>query len=90
MMTRECPVDVIALCSAQGELRPLRVRLQETGREVLRIDIDQILSVEQVHHVGAEAQIFLCRVTLWEQSRVLRLRYGIRSHRWILDIPRGS
>lgn len=90
MVTRECPVDVIALCSAQGELRPLRVRLQETGREALRIDIDQILSVEQVHHVGAEAQIFLCRVTLWEQSRVLRLRYGIRSHRWSLDIPRGS
>ena len=49
-----CPVDVISVCSADGEIRPLRFRMEET-HQLLRVDIDEIISVRQVQYVGIEA-----------------------------------
>ncbi len=76
------PVDVISVCSTEGEIRPLRVQMVDEERQMLRVNIEQILSMEEIEHVGAEAKIFLCRATIWERKWLFRLKYTIRTHSW--------
>ena len=78
-----CPVDVISMCSAGGEIRPLRLRLEQT-HQLLRVDIDEVISVKNVQYVGIEAKIFLCRATIAGKQTLFELRYTIRTHSWCL------
>lgn len=78
------PVDVISVCSASGELRPLRLRLEDETRQLLRINIEEVLSVQDIQHVGAEAQIFRCRATVWDRKWIFDLKYQIRTHTWMM------
>lgn len=78
------PVDVISVCSAGGEIRPLRMRLEDDEHQLLRVDIEEIVSVKRIQYVGIEAQIFLCRATLRGEQLMFELKYTIRTHSWCL------
>jgi hypothetical protein len=78
------PVDVISICSAGGDIRPLRIRLEDDEHQLLRIDIDEVISVRCIQYVGIEAQIFLCRATIQGMRRLFELKYTIRTHSWCL------
>lgn len=79
-----CPVDVIAICSAGGEIRPLRFRMEDEDHQLLRVDIDEIINSRSIQYVGIEAKVFLCRATVRERKWLFELRYTIRSHSWCL------
>ena len=79
-----CPVDVISMCSANGDIRPLRFRMENEDHQLLRVDIDEIVSSKRIQYVGIEAQIFLCRATVNGKNTMFELRYTIRSHSWCL------
>ena len=78
------PVDVISVCSAAGDIRPLRIRLEDETHQLLRVDIEEIVSTKQVQYVGIEAQVFLCRATVQERPWLFELKYTIRTHTWCL------
>ena len=84
MDQRICPVDVIAVCSANGDIRPLRFRMEDSAHQLRRVDIDEVISEKKVQHVGIEAKIFLCRATVEGKKRLFELKYTIRSHSWCL------
>lgn len=79
-----CPVDVICVCSANGDIRPIRFRMEDEAHQLLRVDIDEIIGVRDIQYVGIEARIFLCRATVENQKWLFELRYTIRSHNWCL------
>lgn len=79
-----CPVDVISICSAGGEIRPLRFRMEDEDHELLRVDIEEVISSKWIQYVGIEAQIFLCQATVRGKKTLFELRYTIRSHSWCL------
>ena len=76
------PVDVIAVCSANGDIRPLRFRMEDEKHRLLRVDIDEVISSKQILYVGIEAQIFLCKATVEGRRWLFELKYTIRSHCW--------
>ena len=82
MESHKSPVDVISICSAGGDIRPLRLRMEDDAHQLLRIDIDEVISVKEVQYVGIEAQIFLCRATVREKKWLFELKYTIRTHSW--------
>lgn len=82
MKQKSQPVDVISVCSAGGEIRPLRLRLEDEQKQSVRIDIEEIVSTKQVTYVGIEAQIFLCRAKVWDREWLFELKYMFRSHMW--------
>ena len=82
MELKNCPVDVIAMCSAAGNIRPLRLRIEDDHHQLLRIDIDEVISVKTSQYVGIEAHVFLCRATVGQREWVFELRYTIRTHSW--------
>ena len=79
-----CPVDVISMCSANGDIRPLRFRMEDEDHQLLRVDIDEVVSSKLIQYVGIEAQVFLCRATVQGKRWLFELRYTIRSHNWCL------
>lgn len=79
-----CPVDVICVYSANGDIRPLRFRTEDEQHQLLRVDIDEVVSCREVQYVGIEAQIFLCSATIHGKKALFELKYTIRSHSWCL------
>lgn len=79
------PVDVISVCSSSGKIRPLRLQLVDEERQVLRINIEQIVREDEITHVGTEARVFLCRATVWGQKWLFELKYMIRTHTWCIQ-----
>ena len=75
MEQKNKPVDVIAMYSAAGDIRPLRMRMEDEHHQLLRIDIDEVISVKEIQYVGIEAQVFLCRATVGQKEWVFELRY---------------
>ena len=51
-MVRNQPVDVISVCSANGDIQPLRLRLEDEEHQLLRVDILEIISMKPVQFVG--------------------------------------
>lgn len=84
MEQKNRPVDVIAMYSAAGEIRPLRLRMEDDQHQLLRIDIDEVISVKEIQYVGIEAHVFLCRAVVMQKEWVFELRYTIRTHSWCL------
>jgi len=81
-MIQNEPIDVISLCNADGVMWPLRFRIKgDTG---IRVDIDRVISTKPVRMVGIEGIIFLCRCSMEGVTRVVELKYTIRSHIWNL------
>ena len=83
-MVRNQPVDVISVCSAGGEIRPLRFRMEDEQHQLLRIDIDEVISTKPIQYVGIEAQIFLCKAIVKGKEWLFELKSTIRTHSWCL------
>ena len=77
-------VDVIAMHSANGDIRPLRLRMENEKHHLVRIDIDEVISCKEIQYVGIEARVFLCRAVVEERKWLFELKYTIRSHSWTL------
>ena len=84
MEDKICPVDVISMCSANGDILPLRLRMEDEDHQLLRIDIDEVVSSKKIQYVGIEAYVFLCRANVQGKQRLFELKYTIRSHCWCL------
>ncbi len=79
-----CPVDVISVCMADGQIRPLRIRMEDRAKQLLRVDIDEVVSVRKIDYVGVESLIYLCRATVSHRNWLFELRYMVRTHSWHL------
>ena len=77
-------VDMIAVCSADGSLQPLRFRFEDGERQIRRAQVLEILSCREIKYVNVEAYEYTCRTRTEEREVLMRLRYAIRSHRWSL------
>ncbi len=78
------PVDVIAMHSANGDIRPLRLRMEDEKHNLIRIDIDEVISAKEIQFVGIEARVYLCRALVENRKWLFELKYTIRSHTWSL------
>ena len=78
------PVDVIAMYSADGSIRPRRVRVEDNDLQCYRVDIDEILKTTDIPYVGAEATLFYCRGSIEGRSKTFALKYRFSTHSWYL------
>lgn len=84
MIRNPVPVDVISMCSASGQIQPLRFRMEDESHHVIKGNICQIIDVKDIHYVGVEAQVFLCLATVEERDWLFELKYMIRTHCWYI------
>lgn len=79
-----CPIDVISICSADGQIRPLRFRMEDESHQLIRVDVEEVISTRQIQYVGIESYTFLCRALADGRSLLVELKYYIRTHTWCL------
>lgn len=78
------PVDVISVCGCDGTIIPLRMQVEDNEHNRVRVRIDQVVSRKEIHYVGVEAHIFLCRGTMARRPCMFELKYTFRSHSWCI------
>lgn len=84
MDAKRSKVDVISVCSADGEIRPLRLQFQDDDQQLFRVNIHEVVSQTEIQYVGVEALVFLCRAWVAGREWLFELKYSIRSHSWCL------
>ncbi len=84
MEKKNCPVDMIALCSTDGNLVPIRFRFETEDHSMQTVTISEVVCSKQVSYVGREAMIYVCKAIMGEFERLLELKYSIQNHRWSL------
>lgn len=75
-------VDVISFCSAEGEITPLRIRLETEEGERVAGNVEEIIHISDNDWLHVECRCFLCRVRLGERRIVLELKLAMRTHTW--------
>lgn len=75
-------VDMISLCSSDGQIHPLRFRVENASGELICIDIDEVVSRKEIPYVGVEAYTYVCRATCEQRQLIVELKYYIRAHTW--------
>ena len=75
-------VDVISVCRADGSIEPLRLRVEGEQHQLVRVDIEEVVSRREILHVGMEAHVFLCRGTMENRCCMFELMYLFRAHCW--------
>jgi hypothetical protein len=56
--------------------------MENEQHQLLRVDIDEVISIRPIQFVGIEAQIFLCKAQVEGKQRLFELKYTIRTHNW--------
>jgi hypothetical protein len=84
-MTRtNVPVEMLACCGPDGELRPLRFRFEAPDHLLHTVSITELVDSRRVEYVGLEAFVYLCRATMDGAEKLFELKYTVRTHRWVL------
>ena len=78
------PVEMIAVCSPEGELLPARFRLETESGERVTVRIRRVCRREEIPFLGIESIRFDCLALVGGRLRRFELRYGVRAHRWTL------
>lgn len=76
------PVDMLALFDVAGRIHPIRFRLEEDERIVIKVD--EIFSRSFEKKAGIPVYIFDCISRINGESRAYQLKYEIEDNRWIL------
>ena len=77
------PVEMIATCSPEGEMRPARFRVEGADGEQITVRIRKIRDTEQIAYRGIEGFRFSCLAVIGGRLRSFELRYSVRDHRWV-------
>lgn len=84
MDAKNYPVEMISVCSTDGNLMPVRFRFETEDRSVRTVQISEVVCTKEISYVGIEAIIYVCKAKMEEFERLLELKYTIRTHRWAL------
>lgn len=87
MQSNLLPVDVISLSSADGSIKPLRIRAAEGLEHTMVGNVSEILATREIHQLGAENFTFLCRVRTHTATAVWELKFFKRTHSWFISRP---
>lgn len=77
-------VEMISVCSTDGQLKPLRFRFEDAEHRLQTVSITEILCDKEICYVGIEAFQYVCKGIMDGAEKMFELRYTVRSHKWIL------
>ena len=78
------PLQVISVCAADGQMRPLRFRFEDEEHRLHTVNVLEVVDIRAVAYVGIEAFRFLCKAEEGGVRHLIELNYAVRSHRWNL------
>lgn len=77
-------VDMICLSSREGEIRPLKFRIQENNGEFRIVKIDRVISKKEEKIAGNRMLVFTVQSVMDGIERIYEMKYEIQTTRWYL------
>ena len=77
-------VEMISVCGTDGSLLPLRFRFEDRDQCLRRVQVLEVLACREIKYLTVEAYEYTCRARTEEREELVRVRYGVRAHRWSL------
>ena len=84
MAAENRPCAVIALCDAEGALRPLRFRFEDGAHRLHTVSVTEVTDTRRENFGGMEKLDFLCRDRVDGWEALYELKYTVSTHRWVL------
>lgn len=78
------PVEMISVCSTDGNMMPVRFRFEAEDRSFRTVQISEVVCTREISYVGIDAIIYVCKAKMEAFERLLELKYTVRTHRWTL------
>lgn len=78
------PVDVLATFNTIGKIRPTYVRLEDREHMLHTHKIEDVLYTKEEKYAGIAAMLFCCNIEQNDCKQMIKLRYQIESHTWVL------
>lgn len=77
-------IEMISVCGVDGNLTPLRFRLEDDAHRLQTVAIRQVVCSQRIQYAGVDALQYLCKAEVEGREKLFELRYAIRTHRWSL------
>lgn len=77
-------IEMISFCGTDGDIKPLRFRMENEDQSLVTVAISQIVYVKPIQYAGVDAIQYLCKANVDGREKLFELRYTVRSHCWTL------
>ena len=78
------PVDVLATFNTIGGVKPTYVRLEDREHQLHTHKIEDIIYIKDERYAGITALLFCCNIAIGDCKQMIKLRYQVDSHTWVL------
>lgn len=78
------PIEVVSYTDNNGEVRPLRIRLQTEDHTVRVIKIDKVIVKETEKLAGNLMLVFRCQSKINNLMKIFEIKYDLKTCKWIL------
>lgn len=78
------PIDVIVYATKEGQLNPVRFRIENKDESNTVIKVDKVISTERERLAGNDMLIFRCRSIINNVERIYEIKYELRTCKWML------
>ena len=78
------PIEMIAWFENQGNINPVRFRMEDENNNYKTIKIDRVLFKEKEKIAGNHMIVFKCSSVIDGVEKVYEIKYEIDSCKWIL------
>lgn len=83
-MQNNVPVDMISFINTLGEMKPMRIRIENEAHERVTADITEICYRKESRPSGITILTYGCKLMLYGQERMIELHYHTDTHKWTL------
>lgn len=77
-------IEMIAWFKENGEIRPLKFRMEEGGDHRTVIKVDQVIAVDKEKYAGNVMYLFKCQSEINGELRRFELKYEVETCKWLL------
>lgn len=78
------PIEVLVLSKTDGNLRPLRFRIENKNGGLTVVHVEQILSQDENNWAGNPMVIYNCQGQIEDKQRHFDLKYEKKTCKWWL------
>ncbi|MDF2820279.1 MAG: hypothetical protein K0R15_720 [Clostridiales bacterium] len=84
MQTNNIPVEAISVCNTIGDIRPMRIRLEDDNHQLMILNVNEIIYSKECNLSGIISYRYGCKVHIHGVERLIELMYNVQSHKWTI------
>jgi hypothetical protein len=84
VQTHNIPVEAISVCNTIGDIRPMRIRLEDDKHQLIVLNVDEVIYCKESNLSGILSYRYGCKVHMYGKEKLIELMYNVQSHKWTI------